>query len=393
MSTFSPTASTNPFDSSYCQDPENTDCLLWGVSWQNLILAGIFFVLGLGMRWVMMLVFGIVGQVLNSYNKRHWKSVLYEGLFYWTVWLGKAGFFWLGMYFLTFPPDVNAILRYLYPIPFVLCLFFWTNAVFDTLILLRKSEFQHAKETNITRIAGFSELMRIFKYLFFLIDIFIAVVIFGGDVASFLNSAKLLGLIIVFAFQPWLKNLIGGISIFNDGKYVLGDEVRFSSSIQGVVKDMTLRTTTLECKDKSLCIIPNGRLLELPVANLSNRERNMITLTFPISYSIGVDQVRNLLPELRASLAILHPDIIKTQISIQQNYELVIKVFTRKSETLQAGRLLVQEIMLAMAEVTNKRVGFQGMSRTAREENRCPSPKLTPAAPKTQKPADLAGDG
>jgi small-conductance mechanosensitive channel len=191
------------------------------------------------MSYIMILVFILLGKVLERYNRAHWKPVLSAGLLFWTVKLAQAGFFWAAFVFLSFPPEVQSILAFIVPIPFIICLLFWSNAFFDTLIKLRKSDYEEKQESDTTSVAGFNELMRILKYFAFLVVVFVAVVIFGGDVASFLNNAKLLGLIIVFSFQPWLKNLVGGITVFFDDKFALGDEVRFSNDVQGVVVDIT----------------------------------------------------------------------------------------------------------------------------------------------------------
>jgi MscS family membrane protein len=127
-----------------------------------------------------------------------------------------------------------------------------------------------------------------------------------------------------------------------------------SHAIQGVVKEITLRTTIIETADKSLFIIPNGRLLELPVSNLSNREKNILVIRVSLDNTVKVDHVRTLLSEIKSGLSILHPDIIKSQLSIQQGYQLVIKVFSKKTGSTMADKLVAQEVVLFLAEVMNK---------------------------------------
>jgi small-conductance mechanosensitive channel len=174
-------------------------------------------------------------------------------MFGWTVHLARWGLVWAGYTTLQLPLNWTAVLNYIFPIPFIISLFFWTNALGDAIAAIGQAELEGSSGGN-TKAVGFVEIVRVGKYVAFIIVLFIAVVIFGGNVVAFLNDAKLFGLIVVFALQPWLKNLVGGMTIFYDEKYVLGDEIKYAGA-QGIVKNITLRVTRIERADNSVAII------------------------------------------------------------------------------------------------------------------------------------------
>ena len=299
-------------------------------------------------------------------------------MFKWTVGLTRWGVVWAGYATLQLPNNWTAVLRFIVPIPFIICLFFWVNSLGDTIANIGRYEYEKSASTgkNTTKAVGFVEIVRIIKYLAFLIVLMIAVLIFGGNVVAFLNDAKLLGLIVVFSLQPWLKNLVGGMTIFYDEKYVLQDEIRFAG-VQGTVTNITLRTTKILRADNSIAIIPNSRLLEQPVANLSQRDMNVIVLRTPLDHTAPVDTVRMLLTQVEKALQSLHPSITahvswdgvaflgeigsgngrRFGVSLEGDYEMVIKTFSKKtidSSSATASlvnKKLISEVILAVSEV------------------------------------------
>ena len=273
------------------------------------------------------------------------------------------------------------------PIPFVITLFFWTNALGDAIALIGKNDLEKTKGGGSTKAVGFVEIVRIGKYVAFIIVVFLAVVIFGGNVVAFLNDAKVFGLVVVFALQPWLKNLVGGMTIFYDEKYVLADEVRFGG-VQGVIADITLRSTRLVRSDKSIAVIPNGRLLEQPLANLSQRNANFVVVRTPLDYTAPVDHVRTLITHVEEALRKLHVDIYshviwddsivlenigsgngqRSSVTLEGDYELVVKTFTKTvagttaEVATQANKKLVSEIVLCISEKM-KEINIQRRAR------------------------------
>lgn len=223
---------------------------------------------------------------------------------------------------MSLPANWTVVLDRIVPLPFVFCLFFFVDAAAETASAIGKIEFNRgitSRDASVssefsTRATGFSEMLRVIKYVSFILVFFVLILVEGGNVVVFLNDAKLLGLIVAFAFQPWLKNIAGGMSLFYDRKYVLGNEIRFAG-LDGVVKDMTLRSTTLERDDNSLCFVPNGRLLEQPVVNFSRRKQDVVQIRIKLDTTTPPDKIRTLIREVDISLQTLNTDLTSHAVS------------------------------------------------------------------------------
>ena len=117
-----------------------TDCVLWGVSVQMLVLALFVLALSILARFVMLLVFFVVEWVLRRRKLDMWGTELRRQTFFWSTWLFRTGMFWLGVFLLTLPPNWTNVLQYIVPIPFILCLFAWFNCFVDAVATIRTKQ-------------------------------------------------------------------------------------------------------------------------------------------------------------------------------------------------------------------------------------------------------------
>jgi small-conductance mechanosensitive channel len=86
-----------------------------------------------------------------------------------------------------------------------------------------------------------------------------------------LASTAVLGLIVGFAAQHTIGNLVAGVQIGISQPFRIGDRVSFEET-EGRVTDITLSYTYLDPGDGSSVVIPNQMLLEGIVHNLSTED-------------------------------------------------------------------------------------------------------------------------
>ena len=87
---------------------------------------------------------------------------------------------------------------------------------------------------------------------------------------AILASSAVLGLVIGFAAQRTLGNVIAGILIAVSQPLRIGDEVEFQGT-QGVVEEIGLTYTWLRTHDDDRFIIPNEQLASAPIRNSTIR--------------------------------------------------------------------------------------------------------------------------
>ena len=92
---------------------------------------------------------------------------------------------------------------------------------------------------------------------------------------AILASSAVLGLVIGFAAQRTLGNVIAGILIATSQPLRLGDEVEFQGT-QGVVEDIGLTYTWIRTRDDDRFIVPNEQLASAPIRNSTIRSSRAV---------------------------------------------------------------------------------------------------------------------
>ncbi|MCC7439555.1 MAG: mechanosensitive ion channel family protein [Armatimonadetes bacterium] len=107
---------------------------------------------------------------------------------------------------------------------------------------------------------------------------------FGVNITAILTALGIGGLALALALQDTLSNLFSGIYITLANQIRVGDYVAIAAELEGVVADINWRTTAIRTLDDTLVIIPNSKLSQATVTNLSLPERH-----FRMSVTVTVD--------------------------------------------------------------------------------------------------------
>lgn len=88
------------------------------------------------------------------------------------------------------------------------------------------------------------------------------------DIGPLLAGAGVLGVAASLGGQAVMRDIISGFLIVLEDQYAVGDRVRIGD-VEGMVEQLTLRSTVLRAADGTLHFLANGSLTS--VANLSRR--------------------------------------------------------------------------------------------------------------------------
>ncbi len=150
----------------------------------------------------------------------------------------------------------------------------------------------NGKEKNITN----SEfLSKIAKTIIYTIAIFLIIQELGFDLGGLIAGLGLGGVILTLAAQDTAKNLFGGVVIFLDKPFKVGDYIE-ANSYSGTVEDITFRSTAIRTLDDSLLHVPNSEMSSVAITNWNeiNRRRYitnlLITLETPLEKVTKVKQ-------------------------------------------------------------------------------------------------------
>lgn len=119
----------------------------------------------------------------------------------------------------------------------------------------------------------------------------------GVQTASFVAIIGAAGLAIGFALQGSLANFAAGVLLILFRPFKAGDYIE-AGGTAGVVKDVSIFTTTLMSPDNVTIIVANGSIFSGNIHNYSTAPDRRVDLVVGVSYSADLDKVKSELQSL-----------------------------------------------------------------------------------------------
>lgn len=110
------------------------------------------------------------------------------------------------------------------------------------------------------------------------------------------------GFALALAAQSTVENLFGGVSIFADRPFRVGDFIHYGNS-DGIVEMIGPRSSRIRGLDGTLTTVPNSDLSKMHITNYSMRNKCFFHHTVGVRYETTPDQFDGLLKELRKRIA------------------------------------------------------------------------------------------
>lgn len=145
--------------------------------------------------------------------------------------------------------------------------------------------------------------------------VLIAMQAFGYSISGVLAFGGIGGLAVGFAAKDLLANFFGGLMIYLDRPFKVGDWVRSpDKEIEGTVEDIGWRLTRIRTFDKRPLYIPNAVFNSISVENPSRMHNRRIYETIGIRYD-DIDKMAAIVADVKAMLS-SHPEIDQQQTMI-----------------------------------------------------------------------------
>ena len=130
------------------------------------------------------------------------------------------------------------------------------------------------------------------RYIIIILDVLIILQIFGVDVSSMLAAAGIASVIIAFAIQDALKDIIRGFDIVSDNYYNVGDIVKIGT-VEGKVLAVGLKTTKIhDIVTGNTVSIANRSIVEAEVMS------GVIDIDVPLPYEVKIEKAEKILTEI-----------------------------------------------------------------------------------------------
>ena len=132
----------------------------------------------------------------------------------------------------------------------------------------------------------------IIRYLFIIITVLILLQINGINVSSMLAGVGILSIIIGFAIQDALKDIIKGIDIISDNYYQVGDVIKFGD-VTGKVLSLGLKTTKIQdVVTNNIVSISNRNIEQVEVVSTH------IYINIPLPYELSLKDAEEAISDI-----------------------------------------------------------------------------------------------
>jgi MscS family membrane protein len=178
----------------------------------------------------------------------------------------------------------------------------------------------------------------------------------GFNISAILAFGGIGGIAVGFAAKDMLANFFGGLMIYLDRPFAVGDWVRSSDrNIEGTVERIGWRLTVIRTFDKRPLYIPNSIFASIAVENPSRMSHRRIYETVGVRYD-DVEQLPAIIADVKAMLQ-AHPDIAQDQTMIvnfnqfaASSLDFFVYTFTKTTNWIEYHKVK-QDVLLKISDI------------------------------------------
>ena len=114
----------------------------------------------------------------------------------------------------------------------------------------------------------------------------------GIAVAPLLAGLGVFGIAIGLGAQDLFRNLISGLLIIGEKRFVPGEWILVDGVVEGTVEKINFRSTLIRRFDRSPVYVPNSKLADAAVTNFTRMTHRRIMWAVGVEYSTSVEQLK-----------------------------------------------------------------------------------------------------
>lgn len=182
----------------------------------------------------------------------------------------------------------------------------------------------------------------------------------GYDITGFIAGLGLGGLAFALAAQDTAANLIGGVVILTEKPFTIGDWIVTGDKVEGIVEDITFRSTRIRTFARAVVTVPNSSLAKTPITNWTRMGRREILFRLKVARETPGEKLKASIGSIRQMLLdcpYLHPGVIL--VNLESIAESSLDIYTRcfTETTVFAEWLQIREDILLGALAILKKEG------------------------------------
>lgn len=165
---------------------------------------------------------------------------------------------------------------------------------FFGLIILKRTDKTENKSDNhiVPFITGTTKITIIILGIFVMLGN-----VFNINIGSLIAGLGIGGLAIALAAKDTLENFFGSFTIFLDKPFAVGDNVKVGNII-GTVEKIGFRSTRLRTLDKTFVSIPNKKMIDVELDNISLRTCQRANFTICLQQDTQTEKIKLICNEI-----------------------------------------------------------------------------------------------
>ncbi|MEG1704796.1 MAG: mechanosensitive ion channel family protein, partial [Niameybacter sp.] len=154
---------------------------------------------------------------------------------------------------------------------------------------------------------------KIIRLTIILIGIMMMITQLNIKIAGILTGVGLGGVAFTFIAKDTLTNIMSGVVLMIDRPFTIGDWVQ-CGSIEGIIEDVSFRSTRIRTFEQGLVIVPNTTLANDNILNWSTMPKRRVRFSLGVTYDTSSDKLQTFMDQLKESLA--QNDLIEKDTSL-----------------------------------------------------------------------------
>ena len=194
--------------------------------------------------------------------------------------------------------------------------------------------------------------LKVARAIIYIIALFIVLAILQINLSGLVAGLGIGGIIVTLAAQDTAKNIFGGVVLFIDKPFNVGDWIQ-TPNYEGAVEDITFRTTRIRSAENYVINIPNSTIADSAVINWSKLEKRRYKINLMLSLNTRSEQIAQVSDKIREMLSnnpeVINEDTTVTFTNIANNgLDLMIDIYVKTTvykEYLKLKNQLNKNIM------------------------------------------------
>ena len=161
----------------------------------------------------------------------------------------------------------------------------------------------------------FRFILKAIRFLIYIIAGFLVVTELGYNLNGLVAGLGIGSVVITLAAQDTAKNLFGGLVIFLDKPFIVGDWIEVDK-YEGTIEDITFRSTRVRTFENSIVNIPNSIIANASIINWSKMEKRRYKVNLCLELDTTLEKVLIVEEKIKKMLK-QHDDVIDDTIIVR----------------------------------------------------------------------------